>query len=63
MFTCKECGGILHVIKIENPPDNLSNQEKLIYNRLCDVQCLNCKQVYYSQPYDFGRPINAVRNF
>ncbi|MEC0145272.1 hypothetical protein [Paenibacillus alginolyticus] len=61
MFNCKECGGILLVIEVETPPEELSKQEKLIYNRLCNVQCDNCKRIYYSQPYDYGKPINVVR--
>ncbi len=56
---CKKCGGLLEVIRVE--PENSKN--KLDYQRLCDVQCINteCKTTYYSQPYDFGRAINPVR--
>ncbi|MDH6670120.1 hypothetical protein M2277_000764 [Paenibacillus sp. LBL] len=61
MFKCKECGGILLVIGVETPPDHLSKQEKLIYDRVCDVQCADCKKMYYSQPYDFGKKFNTVR--
>lgn len=57
-----QCGGILNVIKIENPPEHLNKQEKLLYNRLCDVQCLKCGIIYYSQPYDFGKRLNKVRD-
>lgn len=62
MLTCRRCGGVLTVIRIEIPPESLTKQERLIYDRLCDVQCLECKEIYYSQPYDYGKPINAVRN-
>lgn len=62
MFNCKECGGLLFVIAVETPPDHLTKQEKLIYNRVCDVQCAECNKVYYSQPYDFGRNFNIVRD-
>lgn len=30
--------------------------------RLCDVECLSCGQIEYSQPYDFGKAINTVKN-
>lgn len=33
-----------------------------IYNRVCDVQCLKCEEVYYSQPYDFGKKVNAFKD-
>lgn len=49
-----ECGGILEVVRIEEPPDYLSKPEKLVYKRLCDVQCLQCGKIVYSQPYDEG---------
>lgn len=58
---CK-CGGILFVIRVETPPENLSRAEKLVYDRLCDVQCNKCGKILYSQPYDFGRNLNAVRD-
>lgn len=57
------CGGVLNVIWVEEPPQELNKQERLIYNRVCDVECLKCGKVYYSQPYDFGMfRINIVRN-
>lgn len=61
---CKEFGGILDVIRIENPPEHLLKAEKLIYNRLCDVQCLNPEgsKIFYSQPYDWGKNINEFRD-
>ncbi|MEC1490569.1 MULTISPECIES: hypothetical protein [Bacillus] len=49
------------VIAVEEPPENLSKQEKLVYNRVCDVECLKCGKVYYSQPYDFGSKMNEVK--
>lgn len=57
-----ECGGILDVIRVEEPPEHLSKEEKLLYNRVCDVQCLECEKVYYSQPYDFGNKYNVFRD-
>jgi len=62
MFNCKDCGGVLLVISVETPPENISKQEKLIYNRICDVQCVDCNNIYYSQPYDFGQRLNIVRD-
>ncbi|MDQ0878973.1 hypothetical protein QFZ77_007632 [Paenibacillus sp. V4I3] len=62
MLTCKKCSGILDVIRVEQPPEHLTKQERLLYDRLCDVKCLSCGMVYYSQPYDFMKPINPVRN-
>lgn len=56
-----ECGGVLMVIAVEEPPENLSKQEKLVYNRVCDVECVKCGKVYYSQPYDFGSKFNEVK--
>lgn len=41
-----DCGGVLMVIAVEEPPENLSKQEKLVYNRVCDVECLKCGKVY-----------------
>lgn len=60
MLVC-ECGGTLLVVAIEEPPEQLSKEEKLIYNRLCDVECQSCGKIYYSQPYDFGKPINEMK--
>lgn len=56
------CGGILDVIWIEEPPKELKRHRKLIYNRVCDVECLSCGKKYFSQPYDFGMStINLVK--
>ncbi|TFB21460.1 hypothetical protein E3U55_09115 [Filobacillus milosensis] len=55
------CGGILMVIRVEEPPKNLSEIEKLTYNRVCDVECANCGEIYYSQPYDTGQRLNIVK--
>lgn len=60
MLFC-DCGGLLVVIRIEQPPEELPKHEKLLYNRLCDVQCAECKKIIYSQPYDFGKSLNPVR--
>ncbi|SES89531.1 hypothetical protein SAMN05421676_10247 [Salinibacillus kushneri] len=54
-----ECGGILDVIRVEEYPEDL--KDKINYDRVCDVQCLNCGNVYYSQPYDNGSRLNKVR--
>lgn len=54
------CGGLLSVIRIEEYPENIKDRIK--YDRLCDVECLSCGKVYYSQPYDFGKNINIVKN-
>lgn len=55
---CK-CGGILSVIRIEDYPDTIKN--KINYDRLCDVECLSCGHIYYSQPYDFGKKLNKAK--
>jgi hypothetical protein len=57
---CK-CGGILDVIRIEKPPENMPEAKKIVYDRLCDVECMKCGTVYFSQPYDPGNNINIVR--
>mgnify|MGYP006875681453 CR=1 FL=1 len=52
----------LDVVRIEQPPKHLSKQEKLLYNRVCDVKCLKCGKIYYSQPYDFGKKLNVFKD-
>jgi hypothetical protein len=54
-----ECGGILSVIRIEDYPENI--KDRINYDRICDVECLACGKIYYSQPYDFGKRINTVK--
>lgn len=54
-----ECGGILSVIRIEEYPKDI--KDKISYDRLCDVECLSCGKVYYSQPYDFGKKLNITK--
>lgn len=54
-----ECGGVLSVIRIEEIP--IGVKDKMNYDRLCDVECLSCGKIYYSQPYDFGKKINKVK--
>jgi hypothetical protein len=54
-----ECGGILSVIRVEEYPKEL--KEKINYDRICDVECLSCGKLYYSQPYDFGKGLNMVK--
>jgi hypothetical protein len=61
MVIC-DCGGIMLVVAIEEPPEHLSEKEKLVYNRVCDVECQKCGRVFYSQPYDEGPKINEVKN-
>lgn len=58
---CK-CGGILLVVSIEEPPKHLSSREKLLYDRVCDVECQKCGNIIYSQPYDGANHLNIVRN-
>ncbi|MDQ0197092.1 hypothetical protein [Neobacillus ginsengisoli] len=57
---CNECGGILNVIRVEEYPEGV--KDKINYDRLCDVECLDCGKVFYSLPYDFGKKINAVKD-
>src|SRR5699024_11789590 len=54
-----DCGGILSVKSIEEYPEEI--KDKINYNRVCDVECLSCGKVLYSQPYDFSKKINLVR--
>lgn len=56
-----DCGGILLVESIEDYPEGLSNKEKIIYNRVCDVKCHKCDKVYYSQPYDGFNLLNLAK--
>lgn len=49
---CSKCNGILDVIKIHDV-DSLNS-------RLCDVQCLECGEIVYYQPYDWGTRLNVV---
>lgn len=55
------CGGIMLVTRIEEYPKKLTKVEQLSYNRVCDVECAKCGKVSYSQPYDDGSNINAVK--
>lgn len=57
-----ECGGILLVVRVEKPPETLPQHKRILYDRLCDVECQKCGKVLYSKPYDSGRPINPVRD-
>lgn len=56
-----DCGGVLLVISIEEPPAHLSKEKKLLYNRVCDVQCQTCGKIYYSQTYDDGTHLNLIK--
>jgi hypothetical protein len=56
---CK-CGGILSVIRVEEYPQD--TKDKISYDRLCDVECLSCGKIYFSQPYDFGKSLNKVKS-
>ena len=51
---CPKCNGVLDVIKIHN----IASLEP----RLCDVKCLECGEIVYSQPYDWGNRLNLVNN-
>jgi len=61
MFIC-DCGGVMVVVAIEEPPEHMSVKKKLVYNRVCDVECQKCGKVVYSQPYDEGSILNEVKN-
>lgn len=52
---CPKCRGIQEVIKVHEEKD-------LSKLRLCDVQCLECDEFVYYQPYDFGSTLNVVVN-
>ncbi len=54
------CGGILSVIRIEEYPENM--KDKISYERVFDVECLSCGEIYYSQPYDFGKKLRLVKD-
>ncbi|AIW84353.1 hypothetical protein bwei_1706 [Bacillus mycoides] len=57
------CEGLLDVIRIEEPPKELKSHEKLVYNRVYEVECLKYGNKDYSQPYDCGMSgINIVKN-
>lgn len=58
-MNCNKCGGMLMVIQVEEYPKGLKN--KLEYDRLCDLECVECGRKYFSQPYDWGNSINEVR--
>lgn len=49
---CQKCGGIEDVVKVYETDD--------FSPRLCDVKCLNCGEIRYSQAYDFGHTLNLV---
>jgi hypothetical protein len=55
-----DCGGVLSVIRVEEYPEKV--KDKINYDRLCDVECLSCGLVYYSQPYDFGKNLNNSKD-
>lgn len=57
---CK-CGGMLFVKRVEEYPQELKLQEKINYNRVCDVECVKCGKTHYSQPFDFGNTLNEYR--
>lgn len=44
------CGGIFEFLRVEEYPSILSAQERLVYNRVCDVICMKCNQVLFNQP-------------
>lgn len=55
------CGGVFLVIRIEKVPSNLLTNEKLSYSRLCDVECVKCGKVHYSQPFDGGNNLTIAK--
>lgn len=50
---CPKCHGIQTVIKVHEFKD-------ISKPRLCDVQCLECAEIVYYQPYDFGSTLNII---
>lgn len=48
-----DCGGVFFVVKVHDESD-------MTKERLCDVECIECKKTLYFQPYDFGKRINVV---
>jgi hypothetical protein len=40
---------------------DITNKEKLTYNRECDDECHSCGRMYYSQPYDKGNKVNLFK--
>lgn len=48
------CGGIYLVIKIHD-------EQNIKKDRLCDVECSNCGNIRYYQPYDFGQTLNLIK--
>lgn len=50
---CNKCGGIEEVVKVYETED--------FSPRLCDVRCLECGEMKYSQPYDYGSALNLVK--
>lgn len=59
---CHKCGGVLATIKVEEYPECLEAHKIVEYNRVCDVKCLTCEEVYYSQGYDEGTVLNLVKD-
>lgn len=51
MFKCL-CGGVMLVKEVEGYPDGLTPKEKLEYERMCTVECTDCKTVMRDQKYD-----------
>lgn len=60
MFVC-QCGGMLVPIAVEEPPEELSKEEKLLYKRVCDVECMSCGTVICGQPFDGNSSLNVVK--
>lgn len=59
---CNKCGGVLAPIRVEEYPGDLPSHKMAQYNRLCDVKCLGCDRIYYSQGYDEGTKLNLVKD-
>lgn len=56
-----DCGGVFLVIGVEEYPEYLTTEQRLVYKRVCDVQCSSFGKILYSQPYDDGDGLNLVR--
>ena len=50
---CPKCNGIQDVIKIHE-------EKNLSKPRLCDVQCLECGEIVYYQPYDWQQIVGKT---
>jgi len=56
-----DCGGVFLVIGVEESPEYLTTEQRMVYKRVCDVQFSSFGKILYSQPYDDGDGLNLVR--